>query len=43
VLIINDKEEAREELESMLEGKFGVAGKTVVIEPALNTKFLIPF
>jgi len=36
VLIINDKKEACEELENMLGGKFGAAGKTVVIEEFLS-------
>lgn len=36
VLIIKDKEEAQKELKQMLEGKFGDAGKTVVIEEFLD-------
>jgi len=36
VLIINDLEEAKAELESMLSGKFGEAGETVVIEEFLD-------
>lgn len=36
VLIINDINDAREELHNMLQGKFGEAGKTVVIEQYLS-------
>ncbi len=36
VLIINDLAEAKSELESMLNGKFGKAGNTVVIEEFLD-------
>ncbi len=36
VLIIDDKEKAKEELSEMLEGKFGDASKTVVIEEFLK-------
>jgi phosphoribosylamine--glycine ligase len=36
VLIINNLNQAKEELESMLQGKFGEAGKTVVIEEFLS-------
>jgi phosphoribosylamine--glycine ligase len=36
VLIINNIQEAREELHNMLQGKFGEAGKTVVIEQHLS-------
>ncbi len=36
VLIINDIREAKEELQQMLEGKFGEASKTVVIEEFLS-------
>lgn len=36
VLIIQDFEEARQELNAMLGGKFGAAGKTVVIEEFLS-------
>ncbi|GAT63680.1 phosphoribosylamine--glycine ligase [Paludibacter jiangxiensis] len=36
VLIINDLEEAVSELKSMLQGKFGAAGNTVVIEEFLS-------
>jgi len=36
VLILNDLEEAIVELKSMLEGKFGNASKTVIIEEFLN-------
>jgi phosphoribosylamine--glycine ligase len=36
VLIINDLKEATEELKSMLDGKFGDASKTVVIEEFLS-------
>lgn len=36
VLIINDKEEAKTELGNMLNGKFGDAGNTVVIEEFLS-------
>ena len=36
VLILNDLEEAKKELKAMLEGKFGDAGNTVVIEEFLS-------
>ena len=36
VLIINDLEEAKRELQSMLAGRFGAAGSTVVIEQFLS-------
>ncbi len=36
VLILNDLEEAKTELQSMLDGKFGTASKTVVIEEFLD-------
>jgi phosphoribosylamine--glycine ligase len=36
VLIINNIQDAREELHNMLQGKFGEAGKTVVIEEFLS-------
>ena len=36
VLIINDLEEASEELKTMLDGKFGAASQTVVIEEFLS-------
>ncbi|MBP1639760.1 MAG: phosphoribosylamine--glycine ligase [Bacteroidetes bacterium] len=36
VLILNDLEEAVEELKKMLQGKFGAAGNTVVIEEFLS-------
>lgn len=36
VLIVDDKEEAKMELKSMLSGKFGAAGNKVVIEEFLN-------
>jgi len=36
VLILNDLDEAREELREMLSGKFGKAGSTVVIEEFLS-------
>lgn len=36
VLILNDLEKAKAELHSMLSGKFGDAGRTVVIEEFLN-------
>lgn len=36
VLILNDLDEALQELQSMLQGKFGTAGNTVVIEEFLS-------
>ncbi len=36
VLIINDLEEARRELAAMLDGKFGAAGDTVVVEEFMH-------
>ena len=36
VLILNDLDEAKKELKAMLEGKFGAAGNTVVIEEFLS-------
>lgn len=36
VLILNDLEEAKSELKNMLDGKFGAASKTVVIEECLK-------
>lgn len=36
VVILNDKKEAKAELEAMLKGKFGGAGNTVVIEQFLD-------
>ena len=36
VLILDDKDEAKKELQAMLEGKFGEASKTVVLEEFLD-------